>query len=419
MREYAERPATHAVSTERAARGGAHPLVALHRSAGNAAVARWLAGTVVQRNGTAPPPASPAQASRKRQRDDAVDANPARKDARTIAPLWQEARHAMFEAGLSPHGARKWFEAEARARWGRVSDEQLVHGFLEQAKAEAAKPRVKGVRKWTRPLRLSRPSWPKPLKAKLGHRAGQDIRHIVRNATIMRALVAEHEWQKANNRGGELAAFQGLAQTLGINVRGARHPWELLRRVYTAAYLNPGNLFAGPSAVNRIIGLTADRIQVLGATPMGTEPEAAIKKIFGTVATLVSNEVAKSEAQAGRLVADGRLNAGERDEFLRDVDAFHAHFADYLDGTEDRLLEAVDEGADDDLLRSLLAAEAGDISAGFGFDLPSVAAPASLPTLIEVETFLAAYSGGRIDQLAATLDKFLKLPALPLPPAAP
>ncbi len=198
--------------------------------------------------------------------------------------LHKRLSHRMYSRRLSPRGSQAKFKDFLRKDKSFRSEEELLLAFLDKAEKEKLRvidlrvelkkkrldykrrgrkdlikklPRASG---WTRPLVLGRPGWTKEHK-KIS-KPGQDIRHIVRNATIKNALDREFNFW-GNNLEKQTEAFTIICQAIEIPTKDL-HPWEMLKAAYNKLYLHKGNLFGGPSGVNRVIGLAADPLINLG-----------------------------------------------------------------------------------------------------------------------------------------------------------
>src|SRR5947207_3835564 len=189
---------------------GAHDVLHLQRTVGNAAVQRLL----IQRmtiGGKHYPPTG--------------------KDAKA---LWELIRVEMINAGLSPHGARKEFLRILGSNAADPgSEDKFVQHFLQHAVTEAkaaAVPKKKGEdrpRSWTRFLQLNRPTWPKSYATVKGN----EIRHVVRNAAIKNALLRDFEFHQAEGA-QRLVRFERdfakVIQRLGIGQQTT--PFDLVKQ---------------------------------------------------------------------------------------------------------------------------------------------------------------------------------------------
>jgi hypothetical protein len=346
---------------------------------------------------------------------------------KTGKDLWAKTRIAMKSEGLSPHGAKKEFLKLIKGPGDAGTDEEVIGQFIKLAKAEIQRvekekvlPKDERTRGWTRPLKLSRPAWTKEHKE--ASSSGQDIRHVIRNATIRDALKAEFDVQMKSGKEAALKTFQGIAKHLGLSIE-AEHPWDLMEGIYKAAYLNFGNLFPGPSGINRVIGLTADDIYNLGAKWMDVWEGASVQEIegiFEAVALLISTQSDQTEGQAMQALSQKKISPQGAGEFIRGLEDFFDNITDYLIDMEDTFVQQAEEiqaqpgpykfGA---VWKANVAKEIMDIGANFGFDIPLASVGQEhMGTLIKVEQFLASYKGGDPANLTKVLGEFMKLQSI-------
>ncbi|GAB2923858.1 hypothetical protein GCM10027093_74050 [Paraburkholderia jirisanensis] len=127
--------------------------------------------------------------------------------------------------------------------------------------------------------RMSRPPWPKDYTLKLGAVAGDNIRHVVRNATLKRAL--EIEWGRSSPAALEVQKkyFADMAALLGISIEKDASLDLIIPAIYKALYLNEDNLFAGDGPTNQIIGFAADGMQSIGEEYLGMDNDAAVNML--------------------------------------------------------------------------------------------------------------------------------------------
>lgn len=340
--------------------------------------------------------------------------------------LLGKVRLAMFTAGLSPHGSAKKFRELADQNRDYDSDEAFVTRFLDLARDEVL--RVEEERRqgrkakgWTRRLKLGRPGWPDAYKRVV--KKGEDIRHIVRNATLKSAIEAERQYQAENH--DETTAAQvmnGIAGAVGLKGPYG-HSVEATLEIYKAAYLNLGNLFPGPGAINRVIGLTADKITSEGLKLLASQEFATPERItetFEDVAYLVSEVSDQMDRQAEKMEPE------QASTFLAGFEEFYDSLTDYLIDREDELLKAAstspeqaqeeltEQSMDFELNVGVTDAEIGreliDIGANFGFDIPDEALELpQMQALVKTEIGLASYEPGHPQTLAALLQQFMKI----------
>lgn len=351
--------------------------------------------------------------------------------------LMEKVRLAMFSAGLSPHGSGKKFKQVADGTDHDFKDDgEFLGYFLKLAETEVqrvqeARARKEKVRGWTRPLKMGRPAWPEAYRNAV--QKGEDIRHIVRNATLKNAIEAEREYQASIGEPRALDIMTKIAQTMGIQ-EGFTHSTEATMAIYRNAYLNLGNLFPGPGAINRVIGLTADGITKIGLGLMQSADFAEpgkISEVFDEVALMVATVGDQMDRQAEK------MDPKTAKVFLGGFEDFFDNIEDYLIDREHELVKAAsavsgdvggvgDVGAAsssdammDDVpeFAGVTEAEIGrelvDIGANFGFDIP----PESLgndtmAALVKSEIDLASYKPGNPEALAGTLSQFVKIKSI-------
>ncbi len=118
--------------------------------------------------------------------------------------------------------------------------------------------------------KMSRPAWPKALREELLGKVKfqlqgdkRNIRHVVRNATIIRSLLAH---QVSAGKDG----IRELARNFGID----DGPYDqVARKLYRKLYLNPANLWIGGGTINQVIGLLADPVRRYGRSVAALETQ--------------------------------------------------------------------------------------------------------------------------------------------------
>ena len=172
---------------------------------------------------------------------------------------------------------------------------------------------------------MIRPAWPESYKRVV--KKGEDIRHIVRNATLKAAIEAERNYQLSQANESKAAAVMGkVAQAMGAEA--SEHSFDSMMNIYKRAYLNLGNLFPGAGAINRAIGLTADRISTRGLGLVASNDFAQsdkILKVFDEVSDLVESMSDQMERQASK------FKTSTSRTFLADFDLFRKNILYYLD----------------------------------------------------------------------------------------
>jgi hypothetical protein len=156
--------------------------------------------------------------------------------------LWEATRKALLNNGLSPHGAKKVFIEIVKGDFDFDNEEHFIKRFVLSALEEAERvtdekklPKDERKKGWTRELKLSRTPWPKEHKA--AAQQGEDIRHVVRNATMRNALLAEYQHWMSQDESGRMASevFTKLAGSVGLQVETGMH--FRLRQKLTALFV--------------------------------------------------------------------------------------------------------------------------------------------------------------------------------------
>jgi hypothetical protein len=164
-----------------------------------------------------------------------------------------------------PHGIKKYFLQFLSADQKYDSNVDFADAFVNWLSQQ-----TKETKKGTKPvlrteLSLRRPGWPKDYKEKLGFEPGDNIRHVVRNATLKNALDKEYRLLSAHYDENLLRNYyRDMYKGLLGNDPGNMHPIQIVEYIYKSAYLHLGNLFAGPGGDNQLIGLSADPITKKG-----------------------------------------------------------------------------------------------------------------------------------------------------------
>lgn len=154
---------------------------------------------------------------------------------------------------------------------------------------------------------MSRPGWPKDYATRLGSVAGDNIRHVIRNATIKRALKIDYDI-RSGSFSDLRQHLQGLAGTLGVDFSESTTVDVLMKEIYKKLYLNIDNLFAGTGGTNQVIGFAADPVREFGEdlVAMGEEPvdvESAFGHVFGILDD-VARRVRGDESEISGFVGD-------------------------------------------------------------------------------------------------------------------
>ena len=119
---------------------------------------------------------------------------------------------------------------------------------------------------------MARPSWTEQIKEKVGFQCGDNIRHVVRNATLKKALDLEFSKFKLNPEKRN-EHFTKLANGLGVSLEQTDTIDIIIKKLYSLLYLNVDNLFSGEGPTNQVIGFSADPVQAYGEELLAMENE--------------------------------------------------------------------------------------------------------------------------------------------------
>lgn len=333
---------------------------------------------------------------------------------KTGKDLWQYAKDNMF----STYGTRDVFLKEfckSDVDYGTPAE------FLV-----AFKERLSTLGKLRSLTSLSRPAWPAEYKELLKFQGGDNIRHVVRNATLKRALLDDYEDTKmlfedafADLAGSEQALrveaelcdrYAKMAARLGVKLTAVGSSERIVQDLYQALYLNLGNLFAGVGGDNQLIGFAADPVEQYGRTlqAKGYE-EVSIAGVYNEMLRLI---LVSYSAVAGRAGKSGTLD--KLKELMASIQGL------LTARKEQWLLEVKGDMDEEDPTApaALLAEDPIDFGANFGFDLldersgvgggPKNAAHRN-EILLWVETQLSGEVLPGTDELADILAKFMEV----------
>jgi hypothetical protein len=331
-----------------------------------------------------------------------IDGKKITKSGETGRWLQGELKKFLLDNGMSPHGFVSYFKNKIVPLDDDLSFEDFLVKFKSMAEEELERvenlkqTRKKGdarIKSWTRVLKLNRPAWTEDHKEM--SESGQDIRHIVRNATIKNAIYGEYQFQKQNENEG---VFNQIAKILDVDK--GDHPWIAMKNIYNKAYLNQLNLFSGGGGVNRVIGLTADALIEYGNGVAKNKimDENMITEIYLHTDKLIQNQITATSEQGNKLVKG-------KEKFQEGMEEFYEIITDYLDGLYDQWLGEFNDEEDD--LELMISGEIIDIGLNFGFDLPEESNPEQIKMLIKVEESLGDHKPGNPERLADTLYLFL------------
>jgi hypothetical protein len=334
---------------------------------------------------------------------------------KTGKELWEYAKNNMF----STYGTRDVFLKEfCKSDVDYASPAAFLVAFKE---------RLSDLGKLRTLTSLSRPAWPVEYKELLKFQGGDNIRHVVRNATLKKALLDDYDdtkmlfedayadllddTERALKIEQELCdRYASMAARLGVKVTAKGSSERIVQDIYQALYLNLGNLFAGVGGDNQLIGFAADPVEQYGRAlrAKGYE-EVSIAGVYDEMLRLIFNSYKAVAGRAGKSGTLPKLNelmgsirellAARREQWLKEVKG------------------DMDE-EDPTAPAALLAEDPIDFGANFGFDLlderSGVGGGAQNAAhrneiLMWVETQLSGEVLPGTDELGDILAKFMEL----------
>jgi hypothetical protein len=314
----------------------AHELMALQRMAGNQAVARLLAGRSPR-----------AQV----MRAITINGTTYTHGSRRLVDLFNDVVVPYLEAnGYKGYGIKsklKEFIRDTNANY--LSNDQFLSAFIPWLRTQTRRVRngkTTPVLKRFTVMGMSRPAWPAALKALKGVLAGDNVRHVVRNATLKRAL--DVAWRAAPDDQRK-AAFAKLAAELNVPIAADATVDQIVTAIYKTLYLHPDNLFAGDGPVNQVIGFAADPVRLIGEDLLAMDDDDLVdlREIILRVNGAVFEAVRKV-----------RADDATRTEIFTDITAIVNSAISSLSDGQSPYVHAHTAG---DLVT--------DIGLGFGFDL--------------------------------------------------
>ena len=344
-----------------------------------------------------------------------VAGTPIKPYGKTGKDLWEYAKNNMF----STYGTRDTFLKEFCKS---DDDYDTPAAFLV-----AFKQRLSELGKLRTLTSLTRPAWPSEYKDLLKFQGGDNIRHVVRNATLKKALLDDYEdtkllfedafedmmddTERALKIEEELCDRYGkMADRLRVEVTARGSSERIVQDIYKALYLNLGNLFAGVGGDNQLIGFAADPVEEYGRKlrAKGYE-EVSITGVYDEMLRLIHNSY---KAVVGRAAKSGTLD--KLNELMNSI-------RQLLAARRQQWLDEVKGDMDDEdptAPAALLAEDPIDFGANFGFDVldersgvgggPKNSARRN-EILIRVETRLSGEVLPGTDELADILAEFMDL----------
>lgn len=351
--------------------------------------------------------------------------------------LWEVLKNDILDQKISPHGHKKRFTGLLKDDkvWPYKNENDFrstfISGLLETLKREEAQAKIskkKTAKRTVHRFSMRRPAWPKDYREKLNASSGNDLRHVVRNATIKRALEAEQNDLETKLKKDDLNKYyQEMAKKLGVEPES--HYLLQIRAIYKHLYLSTGNLFAAAGGVNQAIGISADPITRYGEELERKEDEPVlINDVVGNIQKMVKSHIEASTSKAKKMEPKAAEN------FRRGLNDYSEHLQSYLN--ELHMLWTDEYGFTSGDKSTKIIAEAWDLADdvidfgdNLGFDLILTEGQAKRQAiLVKAETALQSkdYKPGQ-HQLTKIFQDFLKAdrpqkesrPTLPILPARP
>ncbi|MEG3145446.1 DUF4157 domain-containing protein [Sphingomonas sp. RT2P30] len=215
-----------------------------------------------------------------------------------VAPVFEKAGFKMY--GLKSQlvaFVKEYRETEEEF----ASDKAFVDAFYQCVKDKTRKTRgaPTPVLKKFDVSSLSRPKWPTDYKTKLNVQIGDNIRHVVRNATLKRALVVEKQRLQHLSIDQQKRHFSQMAGALGAPITEESTIDVVIRAIYKKLYLNETNLFAGDGPTNQIIGFASDPIRALGAELLGMDGDVSVLDVDKRISEALFAAMEKVRADSG------------------------------------------------------------------------------------------------------------------------
>lgn len=246
--------------------------------------------------------------------------------------------------------------------------------------------------------KMSRPAWPKDYKEKLGTIVGDNIRHVIRNATLKRALKVDFDLKKSGSVSALRQHLFNYAEMLQIPVSESATVDVLMKLVYKKLYLNIDNLFSGVGSVNQVIGFASDPVREWGEDLVASGDELMdIRVAFGHVFGILDMTLGKIR----------KSNLQEAQHFVKELITSLINVAESI---KDEF------GGTYDVPAEVLGDIISNIGLNFGFDLVDGRVDNDQQNiserqnrLLQVEVELQEYisSNGQKGELAAIMKKFL------------
>jgi hypothetical protein len=211
--------------------------------------------------------------------------------------LWTEVKNYGLSIGMSFRGTRKKLFIDQFCKSPlehKYTDLQAFSvDFLKVAEEKGLSKEINT---------FSRPAWPKDYKQLLHFKPGDNIRHVIRNATIKNALQDELEFVEMIAEGNEEQVkeyFACMANKLKVLVPEQAAPTVMIKEIYKKLYLNLVNLYAGVGGDNQLIGFAADDVERLGKELLKDGPRPIkIQAVFLTVWEKIESAFKKVKGNA-------------------------------------------------------------------------------------------------------------------------
>lgn len=271
----------------------------------------------------APPPfqVQAGQATHAVQRKVFIDGESYTHASRKINGLFESVAYELEEKGYKSYGVKsrlKKFIAQYRDEDKDLGDFDQFWGqffpWLKQEKRFVKGKDQYGNRKTTAVLKkfsikgMNRPKWPEKLKKQKEYQDGDNIRHVIRNATLKKALQIQNGLLIDESVDDKWKYWAKMAIALGVNFDKKFTIDQVVPLIYKQLYLNSDNLFSGHGPTNQVIGLVADTVKDFGETLIGLEDqELNVKMMFRQV----ENRIVKTVDQKRKMIKGSNKEIGE------------------------------------------------------------------------------------------------------------
>ena len=303
---------------------------------------------------------------------------PTGKDANMI---WDEIRIQLLNLSINPYGLKTNYYLPMLKDRTREDDYSTIldfqNAFIKKiadqfksendlAEAEKGLPAKNRTKRSVRRFYMARPPWPKEYREQLGARPGDDIRHVVRNATIKRALDYEAEFLRTAgwDESRLLGYYQAMAKAVDAPLKD--HSLEEIKAIYHRVYLHLGNLFPGPGAVNQAIGFSSDPITKYGEHLKGQgDTLVREQEVVHTIWSEINSRVKANKTKASK------MDPITATRFLKGLDHYQGNLKTFLQNQSALWIHSygIEKGGQFWVKADEIAQDVIDIGDNFGFDL--------------------------------------------------